>query len=174
MNYLTPEFLDTDRLVLRMFQEDDWRDLHKYYSDEACMKYTVGRALTEGETWRAMAAMIGHWQLRRYGSYALEEKSSRQVIGVAGLDFPNDWPEPEIKWGLIRDFWGRGYASEAVRAIKKMWIDYLPELSLISLIHPANNNSINLAKAVGAYFERAHEFRGDTWSIYRHTNYETR
>ncbi len=61
MNYLTPESLETDRLLLRMFQEDDWRDLHKYYSDDTCMKYTVGRALTEGETWRAMAAMIGHW-----------------------------------------------------------------------------------------------------------------
>jgi RimJ/RimL family protein N-acetyltransferase len=169
MNYLTPESLQTDRLLLRMFQEDDWRDLHKYYSDEACMRYTVGRALTEGETWRAMAAMIGHWQLRRYGSYALEEKSNGQVIGVAGLDYPNDWPEPEIKWGLIRDFWGKGYASEAVRGIKKMWIEHLPELRLISLIHPQNANSINLAKAVGAYFERDHEFRGDTWSIYRHT-----
>jgi RimJ/RimL family protein N-acetyltransferase len=170
VNYLTPESLETDRLLLRMFREDDWKDLHKYYSDETCMRYTVGRALTEGETWRAMAAMIGHWQLRRYGSYALEEKSSHQVIGVAGLDYPNDWPEPEIKWGLIRDFWGKGYASEAVRAIKKMWIQYLPDLRLISLIHPENANSINLAKAVGAYFEREHEFRGDTWSIYRHTH----
>jgi RimJ/RimL family protein N-acetyltransferase len=170
MHYLTPEFLETDRLSLRPFQENDWKDLHKYYSDEASMKYTTGRALTEGETWRAMAAMIGHWQLRRYGSYALEEKSTHHVIGVAGLDYPNDWPEPEIKWGLIRDFWGKGYASEAVRAIKRMWVEYLPDLSLISLIHPKNTNSVNLAKAVGAYFERDYEFRGDTWSIYRHTH----
>jgi RimJ/RimL family protein N-acetyltransferase len=95
-------------------------------------------------------------------------KIQSQGNGVAGLDYPNDWPEPEIKWGLIRDFWGKGYASGAVRAIKKMWIEYLPELQLISLIHPENANSINLAKALGAYFERDHEFRGDTWSIYRH------
>lgn len=170
MNYLIPEFLETNRLRLRAFQEDDWRDLHKYYSDEACMKYTVGRPLTEGETWRAMAAMIGHWQLRRYGSYALEEKVTRRVIGVAGLDYPNDWPEPEIKWGLIRDYWGKGFASEAVRAIKRMWAEYLPDLPLISLIHPDNANSIKLAKAVGAYFEREHEFRGGIWSIYRHSH----
>jgi RimJ/RimL family protein N-acetyltransferase len=169
VNYLTPESLETDRLHLRMFREDDWKDLHKYYSDDICMRYTVGRALTEGETWRAMAAMIGHWQLRRYGSYALEQKSSRRVIGVAGLDYPNDWPEPEIKWGLIREFWGSAYASEAVQAIKRMWVEYLPDLSLISLIHPNNTHSINLAKAVGAYFEKEHQFRGDTWSIYRHT-----
>jgi RimJ/RimL family protein N-acetyltransferase len=170
MDYLTPEFLESHRLLLRPFQENDWKDLHKYYSDEASMKYTNGRALTEGETWRTMAAMIGHWRLRRYGSYALEARASHHVIGVAGLDYPNDWPEPEIKWGLIRDFWGKGYASEAVRAVKQMWVEYLPDLSLISLIHPKNTNSINLAKAVGAYFESDYEFRGDTWSIYRHTH----
>jgi hypothetical protein len=51
-----------------------------------------------------------------------------------------------------------------------MWAEYLPELSLISLIHPDNTNSMNLAKAVGAYFEREYEFRGDKWSIYRHTH----
>lgn len=61
MSYLIPEFLETDRLLLRTFQESDWTDLHKYYSDEACTKYTLGRTLTEGETWRTMAAMIGHW-----------------------------------------------------------------------------------------------------------------
>jgi len=169
MSYLTPECLSTDRLLLRTFQERDWKDLHKYYSDEACTRYTFGRPLTEGETWRTMAAMIGHWQLRNYGSYALEERASHIVIGVAGLDYPNDWPEPEIKWGLMRNFWGQGYASEAVRAIKKMWTEYLPELSLISLIHPDNTNSKNLAEAFGAYFEKDYEFRGDKWTIYRHT-----
>ena len=172
MSFLIPEFLETDRLLLRTFHESDWRDLHKYYSDEACTKHTLGRTLTEGETLRTMAAMIGHWQLRNYGSYALEERSSHTVIGVAGLDYPNDWPEPEIKWGLIRGFWGNGYASEAVRAVKKMWTEYLPELSLISLIHPDNTNSIKFAQAVGAYFEREHEFRGDKWSIYRHTHHK--
>jgi RimJ/RimL family protein N-acetyltransferase len=74
MNYLTPEFLETDRLFLRTFRENDWKDLHKYYSDEECTKYTIGRTLTEGESWRTIAAMIGHWQLRKYGSYVLDQQ----------------------------------------------------------------------------------------------------
>jgi RimJ/RimL family protein N-acetyltransferase len=168
MNYLIPELLETDRLILRMFRENDWKDLHQYYSDEVCTRYTIGRTLTEGETWRAMASLIGHWQLRQYGSYALENKADHTVLGIAGLDYPIDWPEPEIQWGLCRDYWGQGYASEAVRAIKQMAAHYLPDLSLISLIHPANINSINLAKAVGAHFEREYDFRGGIWSIYRH------
>jgi predicted glycosyltransferase len=41
-----------------------------------------------------------------------------------------------------------------------MAAQYLPDLSLISLIHPDNANSINLAKAVSAYFEKEYDFRG--------------
>jgi RimJ/RimL family protein N-acetyltransferase len=62
------------------------------------------------------------------------------------------------------------YAAEGVRAVKGMTLRYLPELSLISVIHPDNINSINLAKAVGASFEKEHYFRDDTWHIYRQSN----
>jgi RimJ/RimL family protein N-acetyltransferase len=70
------------------------------------------------------------------------------------MDYPNDWPEPEIQWGLSRKYWGMGYASEGVRAVKRMALRYVPEISLISLIHPDNTNSVNLEKAVGAFFYR--------------------
>jgi hypothetical protein len=63
MNHLTPECLETDRLLLRTFRENDWKDLHKYYSDEECTKYTIGRTLTEGESWRTMAAMNKQFKL---------------------------------------------------------------------------------------------------------------
>jgi len=61
-----------------------------------------------------------------------------------------------------------GYAKEAAKAVKEMAGKYLPELSLISVIHPENQNSINLAKSLGAYFEKEYYFRDDTWYIYRH------
>ena len=168
MKYLIPESLETERLYLRMFNEPDWTDLYEYYGDPECTKYTSGRPLKDFETWQKMAALIGHWQLRNYGSYAIEYKASKRVIGIAGLDYPVDWPEPEIQWGLSRKYWGKGYASEAVRSVKQMTAKYLPGLSLISLIHPKNSNSMNLAKAVGAYFEKEYFFRDDTWYIFRH------
>ncbi len=69
MNFLIPEQLKTERLILRMFRDDDWRDLHEYYSDEMCIKYTIGRVLTEAESWREIAIRTGHWLLRGYGPY---------------------------------------------------------------------------------------------------------
>jgi len=169
MNYLIPEQLETKRLILRMARLDDWKAIHEYYADPECTKYTTRRPLNENESWQKLAALAGQWILRNYGTYVLEEKSLNCAIGIAGLDYPNDWPEPEIQWGLSRKFWGKGYASEAARAVKEMAASYLPHLSLISLIHPENKNSINLAKALGAYFEREYHLRDDNWHIYRHT-----
>jgi RimJ/RimL family protein N-acetyltransferase len=162
MSYLIPEQLETERLLLRMFRLTDWQDIHEYYSDPECTKYTSRRPLKEYESWERMAALIGHWTLRNYGAFAMEEKILKRVIGISGLDYPIDWPEPEIQWALVRKFWGKGYASEASRAVKEMAAKYLPNLSLISLIHPQNQNSINLAKSLGARFEREHFFRDDT------------
>ena len=168
MSYLIPEELETDRLILRMFRLEDWKDIHEYYGDPDCSTYTSGKPLTENESWQKMAAVLGHWQLRNYGSYALEEKKLKRVIGIAGLDYPSDWPEPEIQWGLAKKYWGTGYAGEAVREIKNMTARYIPDISLISLIHPQNMNSSNLARSVGAIFEKEYFFREATWHIYRH------
>lgn len=169
MNYQIPEEIQTRRLVLRAFKEDDWVDLHKLYSDPECTRYTIQRTLTEGESWRTMAAMIGHWQIRGYGPYAVEEKTTGKVMGPVGLWYPYDWPEPEIKWALSRSFWGQGYASEAARAVKQMAASYLPDTSLISLIFSGNEPSIKLAIAIGARLEKETEFRGQPAQIYRHS-----
>jgi len=169
MNYLIPEKIETGRLILRCFKEDDWIDLHRLYSDPECTRYTIQRTLTEGESWRTMATMIGHWQIRGYGPYAVEDKATGKVMGPVGLWYPKDWPGPEIKWALSRVYWGHGYASEAARAVKKIAAEYMPETALISLIFSDNVPSIKLAEAIGAKFEKEIEFRGQTAHIFLHS-----
>ena len=115
-----------------------------------------------------MASMAGQWLLRGYGPYAVEEKSTQSVLGTVGLWYPLEWPEPEIKWALARRHQGKGYASEAVRAVQSMVQECLPDLSLISLIDCRNAASIRLALAVGATLEREIEFAGSPFHIYRH------
>ena len=168
MKYQVPEQLDTRRLLLRQFQDSDWRDLHAYYADPTAMRYTLGRTLTEGETWRTMCGMLGHWQLRGYGPYAAVEKKSNTVVGPIGFWYPQEWPSPEIKWGLAPAYRGQGLASEAARAVQAAGLQFLPDIRLISLIHPDNQASIRLALAVGASREGTVTFRGEAWSIYRH------
>ncbi len=168
MAFLVPEQLDTERLILRQFREDDWQDLHAYFSHPQATQYTVGRAFSEGETWRTMCAMIGHWQLRGYGPYAVEEKASGNVIGPVGFWYPNDWPSPEIKWALSPEYWGKGFASEAARAVQAAGLEFLPDIALISFINADNAASIKMALAIGASYEAEVLFRGARWHIYRH------
>ena len=92
--FLIPQRLETGRLLLRTFVNEDWRALHEHFSDPECTRYTFRRALTEAATWRAMASMAGHWDLRGYGPYAVEEKASGTVLGTVGPWYPLEWPEP--------------------------------------------------------------------------------
>ncbi len=170
MRFLIPEQVETERLMLRTFVEEDWKDLFEYYSDPECMKYTAGRALTDWETWRSVATMVGHWQLRNYGPYAMELKESKKVIGPVGLWYTLEWPEPEVKWGLARSAWGKGYAKEAAQAVLQTAKEYLPEFKLMSLISFENTKSVKLAESLGATYEKTIPFRGkdNAAHIYRH------
>lgn len=163
-----PREIVTRRLLLCPLVHEDWPALHAHYGDARCTQFTFGRALTEGESWRALCSMVGHWAIRGYGPWALVEASSGVVLGAAGFWYPNDWPEPEIKWMLARAYWGHGYASEAVRAIQTLAPRCLGPRAPISLIHVDNTPSIRLALAVGARLERPMAFRGGLWHVYRH------
>ena len=113
--------------------------------------------------------MIGHWQLRGYGPYAIEIKESGKVAGPVGMWFPQEWPEPEIKWGLARAYWGNGFAREAALAVREMAAEYFPDLKLISIIDPENEGSIKVALSIGATLERTTRLRDmDGLHLYRH------
>jgi RimJ/RimL family protein N-acetyltransferase len=128
----------------------------------------VGTPCTPAQTWRTLAGVVGHWAWRGYGPYTMLDKDEGGVLGVAGLWYPNDWPEPEIKWALVPAARGRGLASEAARAVRQMAREHLPGVRLISLIAHGNEPSVRVAEAAGARLEREIEWRGGRAFIYRH------
>ncbi|HLO65221.1 MAG TPA: GNAT family N-acetyltransferase [Azonexus sp.] len=166
--FLIPERLETARLLLRPFREEDWQAMHRHYSDPACTRYTLGRSLSEGESWRLTATLAGHWLLRGYGPYALEEKASGQLVGTCGLWFPGDFPEREIKWAVLSEHQGKGFASEAAQAVLAMALAHFPERPPISFIHRDNAASIGVARSIGAVLEDEIDFRNARFVIYRH------
>jgi len=168
MTFSVPETLLTKRLKLRQFRVADWDSMARYYADEVITRYTTGKPLSRNESWRSIACMIGHWQIHGYGPYALEQAETGALVGVAGFWYPGGWPEPEIKWGLHREFWGQGYASEAARSILAAAEEFLPEIRFVSLIHVENRASIQLALALGAEFEKEMDFWWGRFGVYRH------
>ncbi len=77
--------LETQRLILRAFCEADLDTYAEMCADPEVMRYIGnGQPLSRAESWRNMAMMLGHWQLRGYGMWAVEERQSGMMIGRIG------------------------------------------------------------------------------------------
>ncbi len=161
--------LETERLLLREWREES--DLNLYAqmcADPLVMRYLSpeGKTLTRAETWRQMAFIIGHWQLRGYGHWAVEEKASGRLIGRIGFLNPEGWPGFEIGWTLARESWGKGYATEGARRALEYAFTEMGREHVISLIHPQNKNSIRVAERLGEKPEGETEVSGIGVLIY--------
>ena len=94
--------LETERLRLRPWRDDDLDAFSVFTADRDATQF-VGGTFSRGDTWRRIAMFLGHWHLRGFGNWAIEEKSSGAFVGYGGLWKPDGWPEPEIMWGLLAD-----------------------------------------------------------------------
>lgn len=159
--------LDTPRLRLREFTEADFNDYASLCADAEGMRYVGDRGpLSREDAWRQFAMLIGHWALRGYGMWAVEELASGAFVGRVGLHYPEGWPEQELAWALTHTYWGRGYAFEAATAALRIAFDSLGWSRVISLIASPNLRSIRLAERLGARFERNLVLRGHEVNLY--------
>ncbi len=159
--------IETDRLILRMFRDADLDEYAEICADPDVQRYLgEGRPLARWEAWRQMAMMLGHWQLRGYGPWAVEERSSGRVLGRIGFFNPEGWPGFELGWVLGRSSWGRGYATEGASAALRFAFDELQSEKVISLIQPGNEPSIKVALRLGEELEGRGEVLGKQVLIY--------
>ncbi len=152
--------LDTPRLHLRPFSADDVDAYAQMCADEEVMRYLRGHPIDRDEAWREMAMLVGHWELRGFGMWAVEERESHRFIGRIGLHDPEGWPGRELGWALVREAWGRGYATEGARAALAHAFDALSWPRAISLIHPENERSKRVARRLGMQLEARTQVRG--------------
>ena len=146
--------LETERLVLRMFRESDLDSYAEMCASEVVMRYiSTGRTLSRMEAWRDMALVLGHWQLRGYGLWAVEERQSRSLVGRIGCWNPEGWPGFELGWMLRHQYWGHGYATEGARAAMNYAFSVLKVPRVISLIYPENTRSVRVARQLGEQLE---------------------
>ena len=111
--------LETNRLKMRQWKDSDRPFFAALNADPVVMEYFP--AVLEASESNAMAKTIQQLISRRgWGFWAVEEKKSRAFIGVVGLHVPIAElpfsPCVEIGWRLAREFWGKGYATEAAAA----------------------------------------------------------
>lgn len=142
--------LETPRLILRAIDvERDFEPWAAMMADAETARF-IGGVQERAAAWRGMCTIVGHWQVRGYGFFAVEEKATGAFVGRIGPWYPEGWPAREVGWTIRREFWGKGYAREAATATIDWAFDHLGWESVIHTIDPANAPSIALATRLGS------------------------
>ncbi len=166
MSVVVPR-LETPRLVLREFLPSDVEPYARMMAHpEVCRFLGDGTPLDRADAWRQLAQIIGHWELRGFGLWAVEERATRQLVGRIGCYEPEGWPGFEIGYVLARDAWGRGLAREGVAAALEYARRVLERDRAISLIRPGNRASIAVAEHFGARRTGSVELFGAASDVY--------
>lgn len=165
--------IETERLVLRGWREADLDGgFAAMMADDEVARFLTGsqRALSRAEAWRELALFVGHWALRGYGLFAVEEKASGAFVGRVGAWQPECWVGFELGWALTRAHWGKGYAFEAARAAGDWVFDVFGLEEIVGLIHADNTASQKLAQRLGMRVRASTLHAGmphDIWTITR-------
>lgn len=167
-----PETLESEQLLLRQWRETDFEPLFEILSNAKVARYTSGTPMDEPTVWRHMAMLIGHWQLRGFGLWAVEEKASGHMIGRVGIWQPHSWPAVEVGYTLHPKTWGKGYATQAARMSAKAAFDHLDLSEIISIIHEDNIASQRVAERLGETKKEICNFMGHPVFIYSISKFE--
>ncbi|HXY71215.1 MAG TPA: GNAT family N-acetyltransferase [Actinomycetota bacterium] len=159
--------LETERLVLRPFILDDLDALAESLADPEVMRYVgegeaVGKTRTESE--HILTELIAEYDRWGYGLWAVttDGENDGRPIGWCGLI---EWElggvtEVEVAYLFGRPYWGKGYATEAARAVRDYGVGPVGRTRLVSLVYPDNDASLRVVEKLGMRYERDAEFFG--------------
>jgi RimJ/RimL family protein N-acetyltransferase len=157
MNGYATTRLVTERLVLRPLRTEDAEALYDMYCDPAVMRYMGGPYLgTLEELEERLEQRIAEHEADGFGLLGTELRETGELIGRCGHLRWNieGCIETEVGYLFAHAHWGKGYATEAARALIGDAFKRLSASRVISLIHPENVASQRVAEHNGLHFDR--------------------
>lgn len=142
--------LETPRLILREYRMDDFDDLYALLSDPVTMQH-YPRPYDENGTLRWLNWSLDNYRKYGFGLWAMELKETGTFLGDCGLTIQNIDGEslPEIGYHIHKDYWRRGYGSEAARAVRDWAFRNTRYDCLYSYMTASNIASQSTARAAG-------------------------
>lgn len=157
--------IETARLRLRGVVPGDWPAYRAYRMSPRSTLTGAGETLI----WTSFAAFAGHWALRGFGRFIVEQRDTGLPIGHVGPYFPDSHPEPELTWTLwAAEHEGQGFAREAAAAARDFAFVFLRWESAVSYIEVANNRSRHLVQRLGARQDPAAHAPYPATEVWRH------
>lgn len=149
---MEPKAFETERLILRNWRDEDLIPFREMNGDPEVMRYFV-KPMDPRESDDFAARIRILLENRGYGLWAVEEKGEGRFIGFTGLydsHFEADFtPCTEIGWRLKKEYWRRGYATEAARAVLDRAFRLWGYEDIVSFTSSGNLPSIAVMQKIG-------------------------
>ncbi len=158
--------LETKRLHLRGHTIADFAPSASMWADPEVTRYIGGKPLTAEESWSKLLRYAGHWALLGFGYWVVEKKITGDFLGEVGFaDYKREvdpplGAKPEIGWAFASHAHGKGYATEAVRAIVAWGDAHFKSQQTTCIIAPENAASIRVASKCGYKESQLATYRG--------------
>jgi ribosomal-protein-alanine N-acetyltransferase len=146
--------LETERLRLRAFRAGDLKALHALYGNAENLRYWgVDPTASLDETRRMMRWHIAYHPFQ-YGLWAVEEKAGKRLVGMINYH-RREMRERrvEVGWLILPALQGKGYMTEAGRALLRHLIGTLKVHKVEAMIRADNRPSAALARRLGFRLE---------------------
>jgi RimJ/RimL family protein N-acetyltransferase len=144
--------IETERLILRDWREDDVLPLHQMCSDPRVMEF-IGPPQSEDEVCASIAKQRGFQAEVGYCYWAIERRDDGKMIGFCGLmpmpDVVPIAPKIDIGWRLAAAEWGKGYAYEAAQAALAWGFETLDCDAIWAITVHNNDRSWGLMERLG-------------------------
>lgn len=163
--------IETERLRLRPQQIDDFEKLHALIASEEMHRF-LGDEPSIEDSYRWLLGAVGGWTVFGFDRFAIIERDGGTLVGTCGIfrllrglgeDFDR---HPEAGWIIRSDRWGRGYASEAMRATIDWFEQAQGRCRTVCMISPENVASARIAAKLGYRLMRGAEHKGEPVNLY--------
>jgi ribosomal-protein-alanine N-acetyltransferase len=153
--------LETERLRLRRWRAADRESFAEINADPEVMEHFPA-PLTRSQSDDLVEAIESGFERHGFGLWALETRSSGELIGFAGLAVPGFeapfMPAVEVGWRLARPAWGQGYATEAGRAALEFGFDRVGLEQIVSFTSAGNLRSRAVMGRIGMSHDPGDDF----------------
>jgi [ribosomal protein S5]-alanine N-acetyltransferase len=166
---MDPITLQTERLLLREWDEGDLCAVHEYASDPDVVRYMPWGPNSEDETRAFLRRCVADAQLtpRMKFEFAITERSSGALIGGCGIRLnPAEQRTGDFGYIFRRDRWGLGLATEAARELVRFGFEDLRMHRIWATCDVNNTASAHVLRKVGLQLEgtmRENAFQRGRW-----------
>ena len=159
--------LETSRLTLRPFREDDVDLLSELMANQDFMRFSLG-VYTREQTRGFLEKLLAWHNANKPSLFAAMLRSNGMLLGYCGFyhQHIDEVDEIEIGYRMHPAYWNQGLATEAARAVRDHAFRDLKLPRIISLIHPENTPSQRVAEKIGLTLEKQTIYRESLTNVF--------